>query len=427
MYIIYSTMLFVSLLFYIIPYFVRIKLLRKESLFIRERLGFNLQWTQTEARSIWFHAVSVGEVLSLQNLIKKVKESHPDWTIHFSTLTNTGMRVAKEKLKDADHIFFVPFDFSGIVKKFFNVLTPTLFVLAESEFWPNLLRVAKKKTRGVLLINGRISLRAYRRHYRFRFLSRRIFKNIDLFLVQTDNDKERLERIGVCSDKIRAVSNLKSEINLPRYNEKEVIDIKRNLGIPLIKKVIVAGSTRKGEEQRILDAFEKARKARKDLLLILAPRHPERVDEVERICHDSSFLVKRRTHSAADTEWDIMILDTIGELAQFYSLCDLAFIGGSLVPWGGHNLLEPAFYQKPIFFGPHMKNFAYLADKFVKADAAQVVHTDDDIVNMFLLKDETYLGQMGDRAKNTLNSLQGATEGTIKAIESVMENSKKKK
>ncbi len=426
MYVVYSSLLFVSLLFYIIPYFVRIKLLRKESLFIRERLGFSLKNIQSEKKSVWFHAVSVGEVLSLQNLTKKVKESHPEWTIHFSTLTNTGMRMAREKLTDADNIFFVPLDFAWVVKKFFNVLKPTLFVLAESEFWPNLLRVAKKKTRGVLLINGRISPRSFQKHYRFRWLSRRILKNIDIFLVQTETDKERLERIGVKSEGIRVVSNLKSEIDLPLFDEKRSLNIKKSLNIPITKKVIVAGSTRKGEERMLLNAFEKARKTRKDLLLILAPRHPERFDEVERICQDSSFRVKRRTQAAADSPWDIMILDTIGELAQFYSLCDLAFIGGSLVPWGGHNLLEPAFYQKPIFFGPHMKNFAYLADKFVQEDAARVVHTEDDIVDMFMLKDEKSLSLMGDRAKNTLNSLQGATEKTIKVIESVMIDLKKR-
>ncbi len=421
----YSGLLFVSLLFYIIPYFVRIKLLRKETLFIRERLGFRLKNIQPEKKSVWFHAVSVGEVLSLQNLIKKVKESHPDWIIHFSTLTNTGMRVAREKLTDADHIFFVPLDFAWVVKKFFNVLKPTLFVSAESEFWPNLLRVAKKKTRGVLLINGRISPRSFQKHYRFRWLSRIILKNIDMFLVQTETDKERLERIGVHPEEIRVVSNLKSEIDLPLCDEKRSLNFKKSLNIPITKKIIVAGSTRKGEERMLLDAFEKANKERKDLLLILAPRHPERFDEAERICQDSSFRVKRRTQTAADSPWDIMILDTIGELAQFYSLCDLAFIGGSLVPWGGHNLLEPAFYQKPIFFGPHMKNFAYLADKFIQEDAARVVHTEDGIIDMFLMQDEKSLKIMGEKAKKTLDSLQGATEKTINAIEYVMEDSKK--
>lgn len=423
MYVLYSFLLFVSLLFYTIPYYVRIKLIRKESLFIRERFGFNLKRNPSRKKSIWFHAVSVGEVLSLQNLIQKLKERHPDWIIHFSTLTNTGMRVAKEKLTDADHIFFVPVDFTCVVRKFFKALQPSLFILAESEFWPNLVRVARKKTNGVLLINGRISQRSFKRHYRFRFISRRILKNVGMFLVQTEIDKERLEKIGVRSELIKAVSNLKSEIDLPQFEKEEYLKIKKNLSIPLTDKVVVAGSTRKGEERILLDAFKKARRTREALSLVLAPRHPERFDEVEKICRDSSFQVIRRTLASPKAQWDVMILDTIGDLAQFYALSDLAFIGGSLVPWGGHNLLEPAFYAKPVFFGPHMKNFTYLADKFVQAGAARVVHTEDDLVEMFMMKDERLIRAMGDRAKQTLNSLQGATEKTIKAIETMVEDS----
>ncbi len=386
-------------------------------------MGFRLQGFESSKKSIWIHAVSVGEVLSLQNLIKKLKAKHPDWAIYFSTLTNTGMRVAKEKLSGADHFFFVPIDFARVVRKFFNALKPSLFILAESEFWPNLLKEAKRKGRGVLLINGRISQKSFKRHYRFRFISRKILENIDLFLVQTQKDKDRLERIGVHSEDVCVVSNLKSEVDLPHSGEKELSNFKKTLGIPESKKVIVAGSTRKGEEKILLGAFDKARKKSEDLLLILVPRHPERFNDVERLCQDSSFRIVRRTQVLPDNHWDIMVLDTIGELAQFYELCDSAFIGGSLVPWGGHNLLEPAFYAKPVFFGPHMKNFAYLADTFIQAEAARIVSTEKDIIEMFLMQDEKSLKKMGETAKKTLNSLQGATENTINAIESLMVDS----
>lgn len=331
--------------------------------------------------------------------------------------------MAREKLSGADHFFFVPIDFARVVRKFFNVLKPRMFILAESEFWPNLLKEAQRKSSGVLLINGRISQKSFKRYYRFRFISKKILENIDLFLVQTHNDKDRLERIGVPSKDVRVVSNLKSEIDLPLSDESELQDFKRTLGIPGTKKVVVAGSTRKGEEKILLDAFEKARSEREDLLLILVPRHPERFNEVERVCQDSSFRTARRAQVLPDDHWDIMVLDTIGELAQFYALCDLAFIGGSLVPWGGHNLLEPAFYAKPVFFGPHMKNFTYLADKFIQAEAARIVRKESDIVEMFLMQDEKSLKIMGEKAKKTLNSLQGATEKTIKAIESTMGDS----
>lgn len=420
MYVLYSFFLLLTLLFYLPPYFVRIKLLRRERLFLKERLGFRLPERRNQTNSLWLHAVSVGEVLSLQNLILRLKQKHPDWAIYFSTLTNTGMRVAREKLASVDQIFFIPLDFPFIVRKFFNILQPKLFILAESEFWPILLKEAKRKTKGVLLINGRISHRSFQRYLKFRFLARKILKNIDLFLVQTEDDKERLEKMGMDPENVRAVSNLKSEIELPLLNDGELARIRNELGVPSNKKIIVAGSTRKGEEIQLLKAFEKAREVREDLSLILAPRHPERFDEVMKTCLDYPFQVKRRTQISADSEWDILVLDTIGELAQIYALGDLAFIGGSLVPWGGHNLLEPAFYRKPIFFGPHMKNFSYLSSKFVQSGAARVIFKEEELLEMFLMPNESSLKKMGDKAKETLDSLQGATEKTINAIEVMM-------
>ncbi|UCC38472.1 MAG: 3-deoxy-D-manno-octulosonic acid transferase [Candidatus Aminicenantes bacterium] len=417
----YSFFLLLYLLIYIPIYYVRIKIFRGDSLYLRERLGLTLPGEKGQEKSLWIHAVSVGEVLSLQNLIKQIKERHPDWVIHFSSLTNTGMKVAQEKLEYADNIFFVPLDFKCIVTRFFSALTPRLFILAESEFWPNLLRAAKKQTKGILLINGRISHHSFKRSHRLRFLIKRVLKNINFFLVQTGKDKERLRKIGVHSDLIEVTGNLKSEVRLPLLPEREIREMKRRLNISEEKKVIVAGSTRKGEEEQLLEAFREARKNKSDLLLILAPRNQNRFDEVEKLCQDFSFKVQRKTSVSSDSEWDILILDTIGELAQSYALSDVSFVGGSLVPWGGQNLLEPAFYRKPVFFGPHMDNFSALAEKFIESNAAKVINKKQDLVEMFLIQDERSLEEMGNRAKEALKSLQGATEKTIKVIEKFME------
>ena len=235
---------------------------------MRDRLGRRLNVDGAQKQSLWIHAVSVGEVLSLQNLIKKIKDKHPALTIHFSTLTNTGMRVAKEKLTDADNIFFVPLDFKHVVRKYFNTLRPRVFVLAESELWPNLLREANRQTKGVLLINGRISSRSFKRYSRFKFVAKKIFKNIDLFLVQTEKDKENLERIGVNSGVVEVVRNLKSEINLPILTEEDLLKLKSNLSIPVTNRVIVAGSTRKGEEKELIEAYSRARSIEENLVLI---------------------------------------------------------------------------------------------------------------------------------------------------------------
>jgi 3-deoxy-D-manno-octulosonic-acid transferase len=371
-------------------------------------------------RSIWIHAVSVGEVLSLQNLTKEIKKHHPDWIINFSCLTNSGFHMAEQKLKGVDEIFFLPLDFRFVVKRFFRRFKPEVFVLAESEFWPNLLRVAHEQTRGVILVNGRISSRSFKRYKNVRFLVERVLRNISIFLVQTDKDKEMLLHIGIDPSLIQVAGNLKAEIELPVLSREDLKSIRDDLNIPEKAKLIVAGSVRKGEEELLLEAFSEAREKRSDLLLLLAPRHPDRAEEVEAVCREYPFSVKRRTKLLRGSRWDILILDTLGELANFYALSNAAFIGGSLVPWGGHNLLEPAFYGKPFFFGPYMDNFSHLADTFIRAGAARLVKTKKDLVNMFCMKDEKELHEMGRRAQSTLQSLQGATIKTLRAIETLM-------
>jgi 3-deoxy-D-manno-octulosonic-acid transferase len=420
-YVLYSILLFLSLCIYTPIYYVRFKLLKKESLYLKERLGILIPEKAPQDRALWIHAVSVGEVLSLQNLIRRIKQTHPDWAVYFSTLTNTGMRIARETLKEADCIFFVPLDFKCIVQKFFRVLSPHVFITAESEFWPNLIRIAKKETGGVLLVNGRISPRSYRRYRKIRALARRILENVDFFLVQTEEDKKKLEDIGVGEERIEAAGNLKSELDLPELSHSEIDELKKSVNLSTEKRVVVAGSIRKGEEEQIISAFSKVRKNAPNRALILAPRHPERAGEVDKVCQKYSLTARRKTGIKPGQDWDVLILDTLGELSQFYALSDVAFVGGSLIPWGGHNLLEPAFYSKPIFFGPYMDNFSFLAETFVSSGAAKIIRGEEDLWNMFLYDNDDRLLEMGKLARETLNALQGATERTLKHIERMME------
>ncbi len=422
----YSFFLFLGFLFYAPIYFFRMKLWRRERLYIRERLGLRLPPRRSAGPSLWIHAVSVGEVLSLRNLMAQVKKRHPSWQVYFSTLTNTGYRIAKEKLPEADRVFFVPLDFAFMVKRFFRTLGPQVLVLAESEFWPNLLRTAKKNCRAVILINGRMSLRSFKAYRRLKPLSLKVLENIDLFLVQTKQDGERIEDIGVDPERIKVAGNLKAEVNLPSLGLEEIQALKKNFGIHESKKVLVAGSTHKGEDEPILKAFCEARKEREDLLLIIAPRHPERAGEAEKICLDLGLKVVRRTAVIPQRPWDVLILDTIGELAQFYALADLTFVGGSLIPHGGQNFMEPAFYEKPVFLGPHMDNFAFLTDEFLRSGAARIVSNREDLAEAFLMKDEPSIQEMGKRAKALLNSLQGATQRTLQVIENLMSEGRTK-
>jgi len=401
--------------------------MKGESLHLRERLGLFLPEKKSCDKALWLHAVSVGEVLSLQNLAKRIKAEHPNWVIYFSSLTISGLRVAVEKLNDVDKIFYIPFDFNFIVKKFFRRIEPDIFVLVESEFWPNLLRTAKKYAKGVLLINGRISKKSHTIYSKFKFVVRKVLENIDIFLVQTDIDKRRLEDMGINDDRLEVVGNLKAEIELPILSENQAKEMKDDLNIPLDVKVVIAGSTRKGEEEKLLNAFAIALEQRDDLALIIAPRHPERTDEIIKISEGLMLPVIKRTRLKKEDRWKVLILDTIGELSFFYSLVDAAFIGGSLVPWGGQNFLEPAFYGKPIFFGPHMDNFAYLAELFIKRKAVKAITCENDLLKMFLFKEENNLRKMGDTAKETLISLQGVTDRIMKVIENLMNPSERKK
>jgi 3-deoxy-D-manno-octulosonic-acid transferase len=348
--------------------------------------------------------------------VARIKREHPEWAVYFSTLTDTGYRIAREKLREADQIFLVPLDFAWVVRRFFRALEPDLLILAESEFWPNLLRIARRRSGGVLLINGRMSAGSFERYQRLKPLTRKILDNIDGFLVQTEQDRQRLMAMGLAAGKIQVAGNLKADISLPTFTPADLANLRRAVGVRETQRILVAGSTHRGEEEMLLRAYRRAASRAADLKLLLAPRHPLRAEEVERAAAELGLRVSRRTRKPQG-EWQVLIIDTIGELAGFYAIADMAFIGGSLVPHGGQNLLEPAFYGKPILFGPHMENFAALAAEFVARGAARVVAGEDDLAHAFGLGGRGELREMGERAAAVLASLQGATEQTLREIE----------
>jgi 3-deoxy-D-manno-octulosonic-acid transferase len=413
----YSAFLFIALLIYAPGHFIRMRVRQKQRLFLRNRLGLKLPAARAGGPSLWVHAVSVGEVLSLRRLLSEIRTRHPAWTVYFSTLTNSGYEVARQTLEGVDEIFFVPLDFRWVVRRFFTALRPDMFILAESEFWPQLLRQARRNCRSVILINGRMSQRSSDRYRRCRRIIRPVLGNIDHFLVQTDKDLERLERIGIPREKLEVAGNLKVDLRLPPVSPDEKARLRADFGLTADKKLIVAGSTHRGEEAVILKAFASARKLRSELLIVIAPRHPERTPEVEKAAADAGLQAQRRTEADPSRPWEVLVLDTIGELARFYALADLAFVGGSLIPHGGQNLLEPAYYGTPLCFGRHMENFAELADLFARSAAARKVSGQEDLEELFSMKDEKKLEEMGRRGRELLNSLQGATARTLQVIE----------
>lgn len=420
MYILYSFLLFLCLLLYAPAYLFKTRKGDRGGLNLVDRLGLRISPRTSVRPCLWIHAVSVGEVLSLRHLLEEIKKEHPDWEIFCSTLTSTGYRVARAKLTEATSVFFIPLDFAWTVKRFFKALHPDLFVLVESEFWPNLLRISGKNASAVLLINGRVSDRSFRKYRLFKPLVKRILRPIGRYLVQTEQDRERLLALGVQPERMEVVGNLKTDVKLPELKPEDLARLRSEIGLSPEKKLIVAGSTHKGEEEILLSAYRESRKKRESLSLIIAPRHIQRADEVEKLAEGGGLRVTRRTRANPGRTWDVLILDTLGELANFYALSDIAFVGGSLVPKGGQNLLEPAFYGKPVVFGPFVQNFAFLAEEFVRRGAARQVSGLEDLTDVFLIEEEIALQQMGRKGRELLAALQGATRKTLRVIESLM-------
>jgi 3-deoxy-D-manno-octulosonic-acid transferase len=401
-------------------YFVKLRLIRGEPLRAAERLSLRRPPAGSGRPLLWIHAVSVGEILSLQSLLGVVRASYPGWEVGCSTLTNAGYAVAREKLTGVDRLFLVPADVGWCVRRVFKRLRPALLVLVESEFWPRLLREAERRRCPVLLVNGRISERSFVRLRRYRALAKRVLRKISRFLVQTPLDRERLLAVGVDGAKIEVSGNLKCDVRLPELGPSDVSRLRGELGIGPGRRTVVAGSIHPGEEGLLLGAFRKARRERDDILLVLAPRHPDKFAEIEKEFAGGDLVLRRRTKLILGEPWDVLLLDTIGELAKFYALSDAAFIGGSLVPHGGQNLLEPAFYGKAVFFGPSMHNFADLAEAFLRAGAAKVVEKPDELVEVFLFRDAEAVARMGSASRTVLESLQGATARTLAALRPFM-------
>ncbi|MBN1940383.1 MAG: 3-deoxy-D-manno-octulosonic acid transferase [Candidatus Aminicenantes bacterium] len=419
-FVLYDLLMILALAAILPAYWLRLRVRKGQPLHLKKRLGLDLPRPGGKRPFLWIHAVSVGEVLSLQSLVGAVRDAHPDWEIGCSVLTNTGYAAARRTIRGADHLFFVPFDLGFSVKRVFSRFRPSLLVLVESEYWPRMLREARRRGCPVLVVNGRISGRTFSRMRCIRPLALRLLGRVDRFLVQTELDRDRLETLGVRPEKIRTSGNLKCETRLPALSAAELEAFKRELGIQSGDKVIVAGSIHPGEEPILLEAFRIARRGRPGLRLILAPRHPEKFAGFREAESGKGLAVQTRSGLDPSTGWDVLLLNAIGDLARTYAVADLAFVGGSLVPWGGQNLLEPAFYAKPIIFGPHMNNFAVLAETFELGGGAKTVRTPEEIASFFSFADLEAMAGMGRKAKEILTSLQGATGRAVTAIESLV-------
>jgi 3-deoxy-D-manno-octulosonic-acid transferase len=393
---------------------------------IAQRLGylpvsFNLDGDE----SIWVHAVSVGEVLSARPLMSELRASYPKLRLFLSTTTLTGQQLARRSVPDVDAVFYFPFDWTITARRTLNVVRPRLFVMTETEIWPNLLRECKRRGVRTLMVNGRISYRSFPRYRLARPFMKRVLAHIDRFCVQGEETSRRLIELGAEPARIIVTGSLKFDSlessPTPGRGRERVL---RFFRIPPHRPVIIAGSTLKGEEEPVIRAFNRVRASGVNALLIIAARHPERFDEVERVCRQEGLSALRRTELPIDAEprADAVVLDTIGELAQLYQIATVVFVGGSLVPAGGHNILEPALYGKPIIFGSHMQNFGEIAEAFLSNGAAIQVRSGGELEEamLSLIGDPVRRARVGAAAKALVESNRGARDRTLAVIRDLM-------
>jgi 3-deoxy-D-manno-octulosonic-acid transferase len=409
-----------------------------------QRLGLSFptlsKLPESRPGAIWIHAVSVGEALSGVTLARRLKQTYPDRPLVVSTTTLTGQALARERMPFADAIFYFPLDWAFCVRRALHAVRPSIVIILETEIWPNFLRESARAGVPVVFVSGRISDRSYARYQRFlgifgfflRPFLRSSLANAAAFLMQSEKDAERIRALGAKAERVQISGNLKYDLELPGptpISQWLATEAKRAGRSP----VIVAGSVVATEEPLALIAFGTLQGEHRKSLLVLAPRKPECFEAAARSIDESHRKFIRRSQlpvpgpsqngvsvgefSIAD-DVSVILLDSIGELASLYRVADGAFVGGSLVESGGHNILEPAAFGKVPVFGPSMENFAEIAGRFVAAGAAVQVESPEDagVAWIEFLRDPERAARMGETARNLVESSRGATDRAIAEI-----------
>jgi len=376
-------------------------------------------------RPIWLHAVSVGETLALKGLVKELKSIYPTKSFVISTVTPTGNKIAKGVITEKDAVIYLPLDFSFIVKKVLNRINPQIFLLAEAEIWPNLISAIHKKGIPIVMVNGRISEKSFRRYSIVKPLIRSLLKKISLFCARTDSDARRLIGLGAAKEKVQITGNMKFD-NLPALNlhiEKEA----KLLSLQGSQRLLVAGCTHPGEEEIVLRVYKKLKEEFSELRLLLAPRHPKRAQELKNLAKTfgfSSLMTSTLSEGVNQQELSktVVILDTLGQLILFYALADLVFVGGSFVKKGGHNVIEPASLNKPVIFGPIMYNFHDIAELLTKNNAAIQVRSEQGLFKSLkgLLINPKESERLGNAARQIVLDQRGATQRTVALIKELL-------
>jgi len=379
------------------------------------------------ARPIWIHAASVGEILAAAKLLSALKAKSPERKVIFSTFTDTGNAMAR-RCAGADAVFFIPLDHPLIVRRALTQLDPAAVIVVETEIWPNLLHEAFKLGIPTLLLSGRLSERAFKRYLWFRGFFRRVLQCFAALGMQSDDDKDRITRLGADAKRVRVTGNLKRAAPLAGAGYDTEAAQREGAGgtrAQRLRPLLVVGSSHRGEEAILLDVFINLKKQFPDLQLAIAPRHPERFAEVEKLLQSSglSFEKESRMDGRLSFHQDVMFIDTLGDLGKYYARADIAFVGGSLVGVGGHNLLEPAFFKKPVLFGPFMTNFRTLADEMKISGGGIEVHDAGDLLREItgLLLDPEKRRSTGEKAYGVAANNGAVVERSLDLLRSYVD------
>jgi 3-deoxy-D-manno-octulosonic-acid transferase len=396
------------------------KLTRGVPLNLRARLGYGLL-PEGPRPAGWIHAVSVGESITAVPLVTGLRARYPERPLVMSTVTETGAQVVRQRLGGlVEHRYF-PLDLPGAIDRVVDAIDPAFFVCMETELWPNLLRRLHVRGVPVMIANGRLSDRSFRRYSLVRALLRPMLREIELFAMQSEEDARRIIALGAAAERVVVTGNMKHDAAAP--TAADAARWRQRLALDDAQRVWVAGSTHPGEEGAVLEAHALARQTCPELALIVAPRHPERAAEVVELVRARGWPAVRRSALAGRIAKDtVVVLDTVGELAELYAIADVVFVGGSLVPRGGHNLLEPARLGKAVLFGPHTANFREAAALLVDEGGSLVVADVAELAESLgaLLADDAERGRRGEAARAAVASRQGAVERTLDLVSALV-------
>lgn len=368
---------------------------------------------------IWLHAVSVGETLAAIPLVKGLQEKYPGHRLMVSCMTPTGSERIKAAFGDSVDHCYAPYDMPDALARFLNRVKPKMLIIMETELWPNTIAACHKRNIPVLLANGRLSEKSARAYRRIRPLVRPMLSQLSAVAAQHRDDGARFTELGLAKSALSVTGNIKFDLNLDQAVFDKAQHLSGEWRGESQRPILLVASTHRGEDEIILDAFRQIKAEIDNLLLVLVPRHPERFNQVADLCTSRGFSLARRSSGEPVAEADILLGDTMGELMSFYGACDIAFVGGSLVATGGHNMIEPAAWGVPVLSGPHLFNFSEASRLLLQADAMAVCDSAEQLAGqaLELFQDSQRRQQMGAAARCVAEANRGALERLLAIVE----------